>query len=398
VLVLLINDALCVIIARKTIRAEGELMNNKRKLHAGTRTGLLTTLVALGLAAGVSAEQAGSAVKPAVDPAIGSYAASAAVSGGIAIAGSDTMQPIITKIASAFRKWQPEVKIAIQGGGTDAALLQFLQDQATIRRGDANPKGHLVSGNIALLAASRPFTETERNDFRSRYGYEVTEIPIAMDAIAVFVNHRNPVEGLTLEQLDAIFSKDRKRGAQEEVTTWGQLGLKDDWARQPIHRYGLDQRSGTRAIFIQEALQGGELRPDVREESGPATEILAISRDILGIGYAGIGFRASTIRFLPLAERAGAALVAPSPETVAGGTYPLGRQLYLYAKKSPKGGLEPEVLEFLKFINSREGQEMVAKAGAYPLPAPQVAKNLQMLVGAGMSATTSDSALLAGGK
>jgi phosphate transport system substrate-binding protein len=400
VLVLVINDALCVIIPRKKIRTGGDLMNNKRKLHAGIRTGLLTSLVALGLAAGVSAEQAGSAVKPAVDSAIGSYAASAAVSGGIAIAGSDTMQPIITKIASAFRKWQPEVKIAIQGGGTDAALLQFLQNQAAIRRGDADagPKSHMVSGSLALLAASRPLTEHERSDFRSRYGYEVTEIPIALDAIAVFVNHRNPVEGLALEQLDAIFSKDRKRGAQEEVTTWGQLGLKDEWAQQPIHRYGQDHRSGTRAIFIQEALKGGEFRPDVREESGPATEILAISRDILGIGYAGVGFRASTIRFLPLAERAGAAFVAPSPETVAGGTYPLGRQLYLYAKKSPKGGLEPEVLEFLKFINSREGQDMVAKAGAYPLPAHQVAKNLQILIGAAMSATASDSALLADGK
>ncbi len=375
-------------------------MNNKRDRYAWTRAGLVVGLVALGLPAGASAEPPGATGTLGVDSAIGSYTASVAVSGGIAIAGSDTMQPIMTKIASAFRKWQPDVKIAVQGGGTDAALLQFLQDQATLRRGDADagPRSHMVSGNIALLAASRPLTAGERNDFKSRYGYEVTEIPIALDAIAVFVNSRNPIEGLALEQLDAIFGQDRKRGAQEEIATWGQLGLKDEWAQQPIHRYGQDQRSGTRAIFIQEALKGGEFRSDVREESGPALEILAISRDVLGIGYAGVGFRASTIRFLPLAERVGAAFVAPSPETVANETYPLGRPLYLYAKKNAKAGLEPEVLEFLKFVNSREGQDMVAKSGAYPLPAHQIAKNLQILIGAAMSAVASDAALLAGRK
>lgn len=322
-----------------------------------------------------------------VDPVIGSYTVTDPVSGSIAIAGSDTMHPIITKIASAFRKWQPGVKIAIQGGGTDAALQQFLQDQAMIRRGDANPRGHQVSGSLALLAASRPLTEQERADFRSRYGYEVTEIPIALDAIAVFVNHRNPLEGLTMEQVDAIFSRDRKRGAPTQITTWGQLGLTGEWAEQPIHRYGQDERSGTRALFVQEALKGGEFRADVREEAGPALEILAISRDVFGIGYAGIGFRASTIRFLPLAERAGAPFVAPSPDTVATGTYPLGRHLYLYAKKHPRKGWEPEVLEFLKFINSREGQEMVARAGAYPLPADQIARNLRLLTDSVSSAT-----------
>ena len=375
-------------------------MNNNRKRYAWARAGIVIGIVAVGLPAGASAGPSGATGTLVVDSSIGSYTASVAVSGGIAIAGSDTMQPIMTKIASAFRKWQPDVKIAVQGGGTDAALLQFLQDQATLRRGDADasPKSHMVSGNLALLAASRPLTISERNNFKSRYGYEVIEIPIALDAIAVFVNSRNPIEGLALEQLDAIFGKERKRGMQEEIATWGQLGLRDDWAQQPVHRYGQDQHSGTRAIFIQEALKGGEFRSDVREESGPALEILAISRDVLGIGYAGVSFRASTIRFLPLAERVGAAFVAPSPETVSNGTYPLGRPLYLYAKRNAKAGLEPEVLEFLKFVNSREGQDMVARAGSYPLQAHQVAKNLQILTSAAMSATTSDTALLAGRK
>jgi phosphate transport system substrate-binding protein len=317
------------------------------------------------------------------------------VSGAVVVAGSETMQPIMLKLAAAFKQLQPEVKLAVQGGGTGAALMSFIQNQATIRRGDAQFKGHLTSGSVALLAASRPLSEEERKDFQSRYGYEVTEIPIALDAVAIYVNRQNPLEGLTMEQVDAIFGKDRKRGLQEEISTWGQLGLKDEWAQQPIHLYGQDRNSGTRGFFISKVLQDGSFRANVLEERGPASAILALSRDVLGIGYVGVGFQASTVKILPLAERAGAAYVAPSTETTGNGTYPLARQLYLYAKKDPKEGLEPAIAEFLKFVNSREGQTMVVKAGAYPLPAHQVAKNLQALTGAVTSAMTSEGMLLA---
>lgn len=347
---------------------------------------LLGFVFLLGLIGQARAEHAGGNGRPVIDPAIGAYVTKEKILGAVVIAGSDTMQPIIAKIASAFRQWQPDVKIAVQGGGTDAALLGFLQNQSTIRRGDAFFKGHQVSGSVALLAASRPLTDEERKDFLSRYGYEVTEIPIALDAIAIYVNRANPLEGLTMEQLDAVFGKDRKRGAPEPVTTWGQLGLKDEWAQQVIHLYGQDKRSGTRTFFTNEALLNGSLRADVREESGPASEILAISRDLLGIGYAGIGFQASTVRVLPLAEKVGMSYVAPSMESAVNGSYLLSRYLYLYAKKDPKAGLDPAVLEFLKFVNSREGQDMVAKAGAYPLPAHVVAKNVHALTGAATSA------------
>ena len=137
------------------------------------------------------------------------------------------------------------------------------------------------------------------------------------------------------------------------------------------------------------------VRSDVREESGPASEILSLGRDALGIGYAGIGFQASIVRIVPLAGQSGNTPVAPSAETVANGTYPLGRHLFLYAKKDPKAEMEPAILEFLKFVNSREGQAMVAKAGAYPLPAHQVAKNLQALGTSAMSATTSENRVVA---
>lgn len=357
---------------------------------------LLGSLGTLGAATDGLAEVSSVSARPVTDAGIGHYTAKTGVSGGLAIAGSETVQPIVAKIASAFRQWQPDVKIAIQGGGTDAALMGFLQSQATIRRGDGSPKGgHQVSGAVALLAASRPLTETERKDFLSRYSYDVTEIPIAWDAIAVYVNRQNPIEGLTMEQLDAIFGKDRKRGLHEEITTWDQAGLKDEWGQQPIHLYGQDRNSGTRSFFISHVLQDGSFRADVREERGPASEILALSRDPLGIGYAGVGFQASTVRIVPLADRSGASFVMPTAETTSSGTYPLSRRLYLYANKDPKAEWEPAMLEFLKFVNSQEGQNMVVKAGAYPLPADQVARNIQALTGGAISATASQATLLA---
>jgi phosphate transport system substrate-binding protein len=336
----------------------------------------------------VSAGEVLMAGRTVVDPALAPYVATSGLSGRIVIAGSDTMQPLLVKVAAAFTQWHPDVKIAVQGGGTESAVMQFLQDQAAFRRGDGNVKGHLVSGHITLLAASRPLTEREREGFRARYGYDVLEIPIALDAIAVLVHHQNPIEGLTLEQVDAIFSKERRRGAPLAITTWGHLGLKDQWALQPIHPYGLNHHSGTRALFIQELLLGGGLREGVREEAGAALEMLAISRDPLGIGYAGVGFRASTVRFVPIAERAGAPFVSPSVEAVTNRAYPLTRLLYLYARANPGAGLEPEVREFLTFINSRDGQEVLTKAGAYPLPATLINQNLQALRGVKVVHTT----------
>ncbi len=329
-------------------------------------------------------------IRPVVDGGIPSYAAKVGLAGSIAVAGSDTMQPMMARIASSFKQWQPDVKIAVQGGGSDAALSAFVQGIAASRRGDGNVRGHLSSNDVDLLASSRPLTAEERKDFRSRHGSEPVEIPVALDTVAIYVNRDNPVQGLTMEQLDAIFSKTRKRGTAEDITTWGQVGLPNGWAQQPIHLYGRDKRSGTRHVFVQEVLLGGEMKPTVREEPGPAMEILDISRDATGIGYAGIGFQASTVRIVPLAARSGAQFVFPTAETAADGSYPLARVLYLYAKKGPKGDIDPPVLEFLRFIHSREGQDVVAKTGYFPLSAAQVLKNLYALTGSPISASATE--------
>lgn len=360
------------------------LRTSRLKGNGRTFVFLLGGFVLACLVGTAAAEPAG---PTKVDDGIASYLAPPNLSGNTVISGSDTMQPLMLKLAAAFRQMHRDAKVGIQGGGTEKALMQFLSSQAQIRRGDGFYSGHQISAHVSLLASSRRLTEEETQDFHSRYGYGVTEIPIAMDAVAIYVNRDNPLRGLTLEQVDAIFGRDRKRGAQGDITTWDQLGL-ENWAQQPIHLYGRDRQSGTRTFFKHVALLDGDLKGSVREEPGSATEILAISRDLLAIGYVGIGFQTSMVRTVPLAEKTGMPFVAPSADTAATGDYALSRPLYLYVKKDPQAELEPIIVEFLKFINSREGQSLVAKAGAYPLPATQVAKNLQTLTGAGMAAAT----------
>jgi phosphate transport system substrate-binding protein len=350
----------------------------RRMGRTGRLGSLLGGLACLGMAAMAGAEHPVATNRPEVDVALPAYAQQGRVAGNFVIAGSDTMQPLVLKLALAFKQRYPEAKIGVLGGGTEKALLQFTSDQAQIRRGDGYYQGPQASGKVAMLASSRRLTDEERASFRSRHGYDPVEVPIALDAVAVYVNKDNPIQGLTLEQVDAIFGRDRRRGGGRAPTTWGEVGV-PLWAQQPIHLYGRDKQSGTRSFFKEEALLGGEFRDEVVEQPGSASLVLAISKDPLGIGYAGVGFHTSFVRMVPLAEKPGQPYVVPSAESTAKGSYPLRRTLYLYANLSPGDRQDPEEVEFLKFINSREGQEVVVKAGVYPLPAVEVAKNLQRL-------------------
>ena len=149
-----------------------------------------------------------------------------------------------------------------------------------------------------------------------------------------------------MAQVDAIFGTDRKRGYPQALTKWGDFRLEQGWSQQPINLHGRDKRSGTRSFFIHEALLDGRMHPEVKEATGSAMEIVEISRDPLGIGYAGIGFQASTVRVVPLASESGMSFIVPSAETVLDGSYPLARYLYVYIDKASDRDLSPDVLAF----------------------------------------------------
>ena len=316
-----------------------------------------------------------------IQPDLESYVAQTSVQGRMTIAGSDTMQPVLSKLALDFRRRQPDMKIAVQGT-RDSKLSPedvFLTGLSTMRRGDGDTAGHFGAYDVQLLASSRQLTEEELKRFQSRYGYPPTAVAIAQDAVAVYVNQDNPISQLTLSQVDAIFSSTRKRGLAD-IKEWGQAGLDGAWEHAPIRLYGRDQRStGTLPFFKQVVMQGGEFKKGLIPEPGSASVALAIGKDREGIGYSGIGFQTSAIKAVPLSEGPGSPAIAPSIESVMDGQYPLSRPLYLYVNKDPKEQWEPKILEFLRFINSREGQETVARTGIYPLSAPQVTHNLALL-------------------
>lgn len=308
------------------------------------------------------------------------------------------MRPLISKLSAQFLSLHPGAQIAVEGTGSSAAIREFLLGLSYQRRGDkVQSRGTAGSNAVELLASSRQLTEEEQKGFEFNYGYRALEVPIALDAVAIYVHKNNPIQHLTLAQIDGIFGKDHKRG-QAAITNWSQVGLlESSLAQQPIHLYGRDKRSGTREFFKHVALKDGDLLDTVVEQPGSASEIIAIAQDPLAVGYAGAGFNISDVRQVPIASQPDQNALLPSVDTVTSGTYPLGRSLYLYVKKNPKDKLDPIVAEFLSFVNSRQGQETVARASFYPLTGAQVAKNLQdlgLLKGAMVSTSTKGQEML----
>jgi len=307
----------------------------------------------------VTAPKAGAA-QIAVDPALGSYAKIQGVSGNLNSIGSDTLNNLMTYWAEGFRKKYPSVNIQIEGKGS----------------GTAPPA--LIAGTAQLAPMSRPMKKGELEAFENKFGYKPTAIGVALDSLGVFVNKDNPIESLSLNQLDGIFSKTRK-GGSSEITTWGQAGLKGSWANQPISLYGRNSASGTYGYFKDHALFKGDYKDIVKEQPGSSAVVQAVTEDKGGIGYSGIGYRTSGVKAIALAKKDGEQAFEPTYENVLEGKYPLGRMLFIYVAKKPNEKLPALTEEFLKYVLSREGQEIVVKDGYLPLPAKVAAKSLSAL-------------------
>ncbi len=218
----------------------------------------------------------------------------------------------------------------------------------------------------------------EEQAFEKAHGFKPTRISVALDCLAIYVNKDNPIKGLTLDQVDVIFSKTRKSGFAD-VSEWGQLGLTGDWAKLPISLYGRNSASGTYAYLKEHALQKGDFKDTVKEQPGSAAVINGVATDRAGIGYSGIGYKTSEVRAIPLARTADAPLAEPSFENALAGKYPLGRTLYIYIAKKPNEPASTLVGEFLKFVLSQEGQEIVIRDGYGPLPLKIVDKQHETL-------------------
>lgn len=283
-----------------------------------------------------------------LDPNLPAYRPGPGVSGNLISIGSDTLNNLMTLWAEGFRAFYPNVSIQIQGAGS----------------GTAPPA--LVQGTAQFGPMSRPMRGTEIQAFEARFGYPPTPVRGAIDSLGVFVHKDNPIECLSLQQIDAIFSSTRRGGADRAINTWGEAGLTGEWANRPIALYGRNSASGTYGYFKDVALFGGDFRPEVREQPGSSTVIQGVASDIAGIGYSGVGYATADVKAVKIRGQDGQCY-APTADNAAAGDYPLARFLYLYVNKNPTQALDPLRGEFIRFIYSREGQQAVLRAGFFPV-------------------------------
>lgn len=326
-----------------------------------SRATIVGAVTSLAMAALLTPAAAQTQPAPAVDAGLKGYERQSGVSGNLSSRGSDTMNNLMALWGEAFRGFYPAVNIQIEGAGTSTA-------PPAITEGTAN-----------FGAMSRPMREGEIRAFEERHGYAPTLVPVAIDVLAVYVHRDNPIQGLTIPQVDAILSSTRRCGGAADITRWGQLGLTGAWANRDITLYSRNAVSGTYGYFRQHALCDGDFKASINEQPGSASVVEGVASTPNSIGYSGIGYRTSGVRAVPLAKREGQAFVAPTARSAADGTYPLARFLYVAVNKHPNRVLPPLEREFLRLILSREGQQVVVRDGYIPLPAAVAERELGRL-------------------
>ena len=283
------------------------------------------------------------------------------VSGNLSSVGSDTLANLMTLWTEAFEKEYPNVKIQVQGAGSSTA-----------------PPA-LTEGVANFGPMSRKMKDKEIEAFESRFGYKPVGVRVAIDALAIYVHKDNPIESLTIPQIDAIFSSTRRCGYPEDIRTWGDLGLEGSWKTRPIQLYGRNSVSGTYGYFKQVGMCSGDFKNTVNEQPGSASVVQSVTASLNGIGYSGVGYKTSSVRAVPVAEVPEDDPVEVSFETATDGSYPLTRYLYVYVNKKPDTPLAPLEREFFKLVLSQVGQEIVEKDGYVPLPLKTVERELRRI-------------------
>jgi phosphate transport system substrate-binding protein len=319
-------------------------------LKRGTIAGLITGALALSGAANAT-----------VDASLADYQKASGVSGNLSSVGSDTLANLMTLWAEEYKRLYPNVNIQIQAAGSSTA-----------------PPA-LTEGTSNLGPMSREMKDKEIEAFEKKFGYKPTAIRVAIDALAVFVHKDNPVAGMSMSQVDAVFSSTRKCGAKEDVTRWGQLGLTGAWATRDIQLYGRNSVSGTYGYFKEHALCKGDFKNNVNEQPGSASVVQSVSASLNAVGYSGIGYKTAGVKAVPIAKGDGTDYVDATEENALKGVYPLARFLYIYVNKAPNKPMPPLELEFIKMVLAKVGQEVVVKDGYVPVPKRIADKELEKL-------------------
>ncbi len=297
-----------------------------------------------------------------VDPALPVYQKASGISGNFTSVGSDTLNNLMTLWAEEYKRLYPNVNIQIQGAGSSTA-----------------PPA-LTEGASNFGPMSRMMNAKEIESFEKKHGYKPFAVPVAIDALAVYVNKDNPIKGLSIEELDSIMSVGRKCGGAKDFTKWGDVGMTGEWANRDFAMYSRNSVSGTYGYFKEVALCKGDFKRNVAEQPGSASVVQSVATQLNAIGYSGIGYKTSGVRALPLSKKPGQPFVEADAVHAIDGTYPLARVLYVYVNKKPNQPLAPLEREFFKMVLSQQGQKVVVKDGFVPMPAAMAAKAAESLI------------------
>ena len=297
-----------------------------------------------------------------LDPNLLGYDKVSGISGNLSSVGSDTLANMMTLWAEEFKRIYPNVNIQIQAAGSSTA-----------------PPA-LTEGTSNLGPMSRKMKSKEVQSFEERHGYKATAIPVAIDALAVYVHKDNPIQGISIPQVDAIFSSTRKCENKSDIKKWGDMGLSGEWANRSVQLYGRNSVSGTYGYFKKKALCKGDFKNNVNEQPGSASVVQSVSTSLNGIGYSGIGYKTSGVKAVPLAKNDNSLPVPATPENAVSGKYPLSRYLYVYVNTHQNKPLNPLEMQFIKMVLSKVGQQVVVKDGYVPLPASIAHKYLKKLL------------------
>jgi phosphate transport system substrate-binding protein len=283
------------------------------------------------------------------------YVAVDGLAGDMRIAGSDTLFSSMALLADGFERQQPAVSVQVSGRGSGFGFRALLE-------GDAD-----------IAAMSRPLTAQEERAFEQKFGRVPQAQLLAMDAVAVIVHPDNPKSAVTMDQLKLMF------GDADEVPLWGDFGLGGRFGRLAVEAVGRNEASGTFAVFREVVLGGADYGQGYRMLPGSSAVVQHVANARTAIGYVGVGHVSSQVRVLPLCVSSGEC-IAPSRENSLNGTYPLARPLYVYSLldsgigQESSNGQEPGesqmeiVRQFLRYIQSREGQSIIAADGFFLLP------------------------------
>jgi len=323
---------------------------------------LSLVLVLTGMAAAGSSLAAQSVqVRATVSETLPHYRPDTVLKGALEIPCTDALTDLGDEWNRGFRKFHP------------AGSLVFLPKLST------EAVTALQAGSAPLVIIARELTAGEMKAFQDKFGYMPMRIPVCMDATIIFVNKANPITAISMEQLDAIYSKNRLGGAPAAAVVWGDLGVQGELAKRPINAYARAEGTATRASFAVQCLLKGEYRPGIidREDSSALAE--AVSTDAAGIGFGPMAAWFATNKTLPVVPYQATEARYPTQELVTTSRYPMPRLFYAYLNRAPGAPVAPPVNEALHFLLAQEGQNVVADVGLLPGPVEFMAIALKRL-------------------